>query len=56
MAIEDLNPLGIIGGIMCGLLSVVIAGKMMPSLLIKILAFGISTVVGYMVVSKIFEQ
>ena len=56
MDLSDINPVGVIGGIIGGLFAFMLAGQMMPSgsfgLMTRILTFAMTSVVCYFVVDK----
>ena len=57
MDLDDINPAGLIFGIIGGLLGVFIANSMMPgNILMQILVFGCTAVAAYFVSNGILES
>jgi hypothetical protein len=59
MDLSDINPVPAIGGLIGGIFSVMLAQQMMPSsgfgVLVKLLTFGATSVVCYLMLDKMFS-
>jgi len=53
--LDEINPIAAIFGIIGGLIGFIVAGSMMPSIVMKMLSFVLCTVAGYAVCSRIFQ-